>query len=63
MKKYEFKNATIYVHGEVNKERLRRATINFIKQSRKYAKVKGGTQSTYGNSDTSRIVSKEKVLD
>lgn len=36
MKTYRFKNATIYVHGEVNKERLRKATIRLIKDSRKY---------------------------
>lgn len=43
MKTYKFKNATVYVHGEVNKERLRQATINLIKQSRKYIKGKGGS--------------------
>lgn len=36
MKTYRFKNATIYVHGEVSKERLRKATIKLIKDSRKY---------------------------
>ena len=36
MKTYRFKNATICVYGEVNKERLRKATIQLIKQSRKY---------------------------
>ena len=36
MKKYRFKNATIYVHGEVSKERLRKATIKLIKDSHKY---------------------------
>ena len=36
MKKYRFKNATIYVHGEVDKERLRKATIKLVKDSRKY---------------------------
>lgn len=36
MKKYRFKNATIYVHGEVSKERLRKATIQLVKDSRKY---------------------------
>lgn len=38
MKTYRFKNATIYVYGEVNKERLRKATIKLIKDSRKYKK-------------------------
>ena len=36
MKTYRFENATIYVYGEVNKERLRKATIKLIKDSRKY---------------------------
>lgn len=36
MKTYRFKNATIYVHGEVSKEKLRKATIKLIKDSRKY---------------------------
>lgn len=36
MKTYRFKNATIYVHGEVDKERLRKATIKLIKDSQKY---------------------------
>ena len=36
MKTYRFKNATIYVHGEVSKERLQKATIKLIKDSRKY---------------------------
>lgn len=39
MKTYKFKNATIYVHGEVSKERLKKATIQLMKQSRKYRKV------------------------
>lgn len=39
MKTYKFKNATIYVHGEVNKERLKKATIQLMKQSHKYRKV------------------------
>lgn len=40
MKTYKFKNATIYVHGEINKERLRKATIELIKDFRKYKLVK-----------------------
>ena len=36
MKTYKFENATIYVHGEVNKELLRKATIKLIKDSRKF---------------------------
>lgn len=36
MKTYQFKNATIYVHGEVSKERLKKATIKLVKDSHKY---------------------------
>jgi hypothetical protein len=36
MRTYEFKNATIYVHGEINKERLRKATIKLVKDSQNY---------------------------
>lgn len=36
MKVYRFKNATIYVRGEVNKERLKKATIKLVKDSHKY---------------------------
>ena len=36
MKTYNFENATIYVHGEVNKELLQKATIKLIKDARKY---------------------------
>ena len=36
MKTDRLKNATIYVHGEVNKERLRKATIKLVKNSYKY---------------------------
>lgn len=36
MKTYRFKNATIYVHGEVNKEKLKKATIKLAKDSHKY---------------------------
>lgn len=38
MKTYRFKNATIYVHGEINKERLRKATIKLVKDSQKHKK-------------------------
>lgn len=35
MKTYKFKNATIYVHGKIPKERLRKATIQLVKGWRK----------------------------
>lgn len=36
MKTYRFKNAIIYVHGEVSKERLKKATIKLVKDSHKF---------------------------
>lgn len=36
MKTYKFKNATIYVYGEINKERLQKATIELFKNSYRY---------------------------
>lgn len=36
MKTYRFKNATIHIHGEMNKERLKKATIKLVKGSQKY---------------------------
>lgn len=36
MKTYKFENATIYGHGSVDKELLRKATIKLVKDSRKY---------------------------
>lgn len=59
MKTYKFQNATVYVHGEVSKERLQKATISLIKQSYKYSKVKGGSQNTYGNINTSGNIRKK----
>ena len=45
MKIYKFQNATIRVYGKVSKERLRKATINLIKQSYKYKNTNGGLQN------------------
>lgn len=36
MKTYRFKNATIHIHGEINKKRLEKATIKLVKDSHKY---------------------------
>lgn len=38
MKTYRFKNAIVHIHGEVNKERLEKATIKLIKRSMRYKK-------------------------
>lgn len=46
MKEYRFKNATIYVHGNVSKQRLKNATIRFAKQSQKYKMLKQEVKNT-----------------
>lgn len=38
MKTYRFKNAIVHIHGEVNKERLEKATIKLIKGTMRYKK-------------------------
>lgn len=40
MKEYRFENATIYVYGELDRERLRKATVRFAKRSCKYKMLK-----------------------
>lgn len=40
MKTYRYKNATIHVRGDVDKERLRNAAVQFIKKSYRYKKMK-----------------------
>ena len=41
MKKYVFKNAAIFVHGELKRETVEKATIRLVKNSIKYNKSKG----------------------
>lgn len=41
MKTFKYKNTTIHMRGEVNKEQLKNATIQFLKKSYKYKKMKG----------------------
>ncbi len=36
MRTYKFENGTIYVHGDVDKKRLKKATIQLIKKARQY---------------------------
>lgn len=40
METYKYKNATIHVRGEVDKEKLKNATIQFLKKTHYYKKVK-----------------------
>lgn len=41
MKTFKYKNATIHVRGDVDKEKLKNATIQFLKKSYRYKKTKG----------------------
>lgn len=41
MKTFRYKNATIHIRGEVDKERLKAATIQFVKKSYRYKRAKG----------------------
>lgn len=40
METYKYKNATIHVRGEVDKEKLREATIQFLTKSYRYKLMK-----------------------
>ena len=40
METYKYKNATIHVRGEVDKEKLREATIQFLTKSYRYKLTK-----------------------
>ena len=40
METYKYKNATIHVRGEVDKEKLKNATIQFLKKTRQFKRVK-----------------------
>lgn len=44
MKTFKYKNATIHVRGEVDKEKLKNATIQFLKKRYTYKKMKGQTR-------------------
>lgn len=36
MREYKFKNCMVYVRGDISKERLEKATLNFMKKVQKY---------------------------
>lgn len=56
MEKYKYKNATIYVRGEVNREKLEEATIRFLKKADKCRRNKLKEKDQNGNKNTSRAV-------
>lgn len=41
MEVYKYKNATIRVRGEIDKEKLKNAAIQLLKKKYRYKKVKG----------------------
>lgn len=41
MKTFKYKNATIHVRGEVDKERVKNATIQFLTKTYKFKRMKG----------------------
>lgn len=41
MKTYRYKNAVVNVRGEVDKERLKEATIKFLTKAHRYKLMKG----------------------
>ena len=43
MKTFKYKNATINVRGEVDKEKLKNATIQFLTKTYRYKRAKGIT--------------------
>ena len=51
MKRIKYNNATIYIYGEVNREKIEQATIRFIKQADLCRKRKLKGKSKNDNSD------------
>lgn len=45
METFKYKNATIHVKGGIDKERLKNATIQFMKKSYRYKKIKEQKQT------------------
>lgn len=41
MKTYKYKNATIHVRGDVDKEKLKNAAIQLLTKSYRYKRMKG----------------------
>lgn len=56
MEIYKYKNAIVRVHGEVDKERLKNATIQFFTKARKY---KAKKETRHGNANSPRDKQKE----
>lgn len=44
MQTFKYKNATIHIRGDIDKEKLKNATIQFLKKRYTYKKTKGQMQ-------------------
>lgn len=56
IKQYKYKNATVYIHGQIEKNKLEHATTMFLKKVVLHHKRKDRSN---GNNDTSRIIRKK----
>ena len=41
MKTFKYKNATVHIRGDIDKEKIKNATIQFMKKTYRYKKTKG----------------------
>lgn len=55
MEKYKYNNAIIYIRGKVNRERLEKATIRFMRNADRCTKTKGKEKNN-GDEHTSRNI-------
>lgn len=56
METYHFKNAIVNVYGEVDREKLEKATIKFMKKADKCRKNKLKERKQNDNKNTSRAI-------
>lgn len=57
MKQYRYNKSIVNISGEVDRERIKRASIKFIKKINKYKKIKAVKEKNRnGNTNTSRAV-------
>lgn len=56
METYRYKNAIVNVYGEVDREKLEKATVKFLKKADKCRKNKLKEKNQNGNKNTSRAV-------
>lgn len=56
IEEYKYKNATIRVHGEVNREKIEEATIIFLKKADRCRRNKLKENKQNGNKNTPRAI-------